>query len=58
MSKALKRSILSVSNVPMPVMYLIASVAWMEPRIPGTTPRMPFCEREGSAPSLTGKNVR
>jgi hypothetical protein len=47
--EALNVSILFVSNLPFPIIYFIASVAWIVPSIPAIEPSTPAWEQEGTA---------
>ena len=54
-----KRSMQSVSNVPTPVIHLMASAACMQPRMPGTTPNGPEGGPAGcsTASGAVGENI-
>src|SRR2546421_99056 len=45
------------SGLPMPRMSLIASVAWMRPTTPGSTPRTPASLHEGAKPGGGGVDL-
>ena len=58
MARASKISSRPISGSPCPRISFIASTAWMQPTIPGSTPSTPASAQFGTAPGGGGAGKR